>query len=93
MSARTRASAHCTILCQLMATSCLAQSHEMAPHAHVQPIELAPPPPPRAPLGARQNIELSGDDHAPVTRGRMRAQSPLPHGPGGGVIPISPSHI
>ena len=30
---------------------------------------------------ARQNIELSGDDHAPVTRGRMRAQYPLPHGP------------
>ena len=29
----------------------------------------------------RQNIELSGDDHAPVTRGRMRAQYPLPHGP------------
>ena len=31
-----------------------------------------PPPPP---------TELCGDDHAPVTRGRMRAQYPLPHGP------------
>ena len=30
---------------------------------------------------ARKNIELCGDDHAPVTRGRMRAQYPLPHGP------------
>ena len=30
---------------------------------------------------ARQNTELCGDDHAPVTRGRMRAQYPLPHGP------------
>ena len=30
---------------------------------------------------ARQNTELSGDDHAPVTRGRMRTQYPLPHGP------------
>ena len=29
---------------------------------------------------ASRNIELSGDDHAPVTRGRMRAQYPLPHG-------------
>ena len=29
---------------------------------------------------ARQNTELCGDDHAPVTRGRMRAQYPLPHG-------------
>ena len=27
------------------------------------------------------NIELSGDDHAPVTRGGMRAQYPWPHGP------------
>ena len=51
----------------------------------------SPPPPPEAHLGwystglrcsaARQNIELSGDDHAPVTRGRMRAQYPLPRGP------------
>ena len=32
---------------------------------------------------ATQNIELSGDDHAPVTRGRMRAQYALPHGPPG----------
>ena len=30
---------------------------------------------------ARQHTELCGDDHAPVTRGRMRAQYPLPHGP------------
>ena len=30
---------------------------------------------------ARQNTELSGDDHAPATRGRMRAQYPLPNGP------------
>ena len=30
---------------------------------------------------ARQNIALSGDDHAPVTPGCMRAQYPLPHGP------------
>ena len=29
---------------------------------------------------ARQNTELCGDDHAPVTRGRMQAQYPLPHG-------------
>ena len=28
-----------------------------------------------------KNTELCGDDHAPVTRGRMRAQYPLPHGP------------
>ena len=27
-------------------------------------------------------MEPSGDDHAPVTRGRMRTQYPLPHGPG-----------
>ena len=27
------------------------------------------------------HTELCGDDHAPVTRGRMRAQYPLPHGP------------
>ena len=39
---------------------------------------------------ARQNTELCGDDHTHVTRGRMRAQYPLPHGratpppPGGG---------
>ena len=30
----------------------------------------------------KQNTEQCGDDHAPVTRGRMRAQYPLPHGPG-----------
>ena len=27
-----------------------------------------------------QNTEQCGYDHAPVTRGRMRAQFPLPHG-------------
>ena len=30
---------------------------------------------------ARQNGKPNGDDHAPVTRGRMRTQYPLPHGP------------
>ena len=30
---------------------------------------------------ARKNTELCGDDHVPVTRGRMRAQYPLPHAP------------
>ena len=30
---------------------------------------------------SKQNTEQCGDDHAPVTRGRMRAQYPLPHGP------------
>ena len=29
----------------------------------------------------KQNTEQCGYDHAPVTRGRMRAQFPLPHGP------------
>ena len=29
---------------------------------------------------AKQNTELCGDDHVPVTRGLMRAQYPLPHG-------------
>ena len=28
-----------------------------------------------------QDTEQCGYDHAPVTRGRMRAQYPLPHGP------------
>ena len=36
--------------------------------------QLYPPPPLSFP-------ELCGDDHAPVTRGRMRAQYPSPHGP------------
>ena len=27
---------------------------------------------------SKQNTEQCGDDHAPVTRGRMRAQYPLP---------------
>ena len=30
---------------------------------------------------SKQNTERCGYDHAPVTRGRMRAQFPLPHGP------------
>ena len=29
----------------------------------------------------QENTEQCGYDHAPVTRGRMRAQFPLPHGP------------
>ena len=29
---------------------------------------------------SKQDTEQCGDDHAPVTRGRMRAQFPLPHG-------------
>ena len=29
----------------------------------------------------KPNTEQCGYDHAPVTRGRMRAQFPLPHGP------------
>ena len=30
---------------------------------------------------SKQNTEQCGYAHAPVTRGRMRAQFPLPHGP------------
>ena len=30
---------------------------------------------------SKQNTEQCGYDHAPVSRGRMRAQFPLPHGP------------
>ena len=30
---------------------------------------------------SKQNTEQCGYDHAAVTRGRMRAQFPLPHGP------------
>ena len=30
---------------------------------------------------SKQNTEQCGYDHAPVTRGRMRAQFPLPHAP------------
>ena len=30
---------------------------------------------------SEKNTEQCGYDHAPVTRGRMRAQYPLPHGP------------
>ena len=29
---------------------------------------------------SKQNTEQCGYDHAPVTRGRMRTQFPLPHG-------------
>ena len=29
---------------------------------------------------SKQNTKQCGDDHAPVTRGRMQAQYPLPHG-------------
>ena len=58
--------------------------------------ELTPPPPQgwvhsQQPPGVVQNwstlqcgkqdTEQCGYDHAPVTRGRMRAQFPLPHGP------------
>ena len=30
---------------------------------------------------SKHDIEQCGYDHAPVTRGRMRTQFPLPHGP------------
>ena len=30
---------------------------------------------------SKHDIEQCGYDHAPVTRGRMRTQLPLPHGP------------
>ena len=41
-----------------------------------------PPPPPGATLQcSKHDIEQCGYDHAPVTRGRMRTQFPLPHGP------------
>ena len=30
---------------------------------------------------SKKSTEQCGYDHAPVTRGRMRAQFPLPHGP------------
>ena len=30
---------------------------------------------------SKHNTEQCGYDHAPVTRGRMRTQFPLPHGP------------
>ena len=35
---------------------------------------------------SKQNTGQCGYDHAPVTRGRMRAQFPLPHGPWGGTV-------
>ena len=31
---------------------------------------------------SKHDIEQCGYDRAPVTRGRMRTQFPLPHGPG-----------
>ena len=34
-----------------------------------------------AAMQQEKNTELCGDDRAPVTRGRMRTQYPLPHGP------------
>ena len=42
---------------------------------------------------SKQNTEQCGYDHAPVTRGRMRAQFPLPHGPPSGGSQLSQSHI
>ena len=39
---------------------------------------------------SKQNTEQCGYDHAPVTRGRMRAQFPLPHGPPQFPSPFSP---
>ena len=36
---------------------------------------------------SKHDIEQCGCDHAPVTRGRMRTQFPLPHGRGPGVPP------
>ena len=40
---------------------------------------------------SKQNTEQCGYDHAPVTRGRMRAQFPLPHGPTPGWTPPPPT--
>ena len=37
--------------------------------------------------------EMCGDDHAPVTRGRMRAQYPLPHGPERNVGGVCPARL
>ena len=39
---------------------------------------------------SKQNNEQCGYDHAPVTRGRMRAQFPLPHGPLSGAFQPPP---
>ena len=38
---------------------------------------------------SKHDIEQCGYDHAPVTRGRMRTQFPLPHGPPRGLRPTS----
>ena len=40
---------------------------------------------------SKQNTEQCGYDHAPVTRGRMRAQFPLPHGPPWGTTTARPN--
>ena len=40
---------------------------------------------------SKQNTEQCGYDHAPVTRGRMRAQFQLPHGPRGTALPGAPA--
>ena len=40
---------------------------------------------------SKQNTEQCGYDHAPVTRGRMRAQFPLPHGPQ--LVRPTPRHV
>ena len=44
---------------------------------------IKPPPPSRTALQCSKAKHWAecGDDHAPVTRGRMRAKYPLPHGP------------
>ena len=70
-------------------TTCLALSH---PHGSIMLISSQGQPPPT--VNPRHQLNLiwmccsaaeqctdCGDDHAPVTRGRMRAQYPLHHGP------------
>ena len=42
---------------------------------------------------SKQNTEQCGYDHAPVTRGRMRAQFPLPHGLSLCCVPPLPSCV
>ena len=49
------------------------------PGFHFFPARRMPPPP-------QTKTELCDDDHAPVTRGRMRAQYPLPHGQTKGTV-------
>ena len=67
------------------------------PHI-IRNVKVIPPPPPsgQQPPGVVRNwstlqcskhdIERCGYDHAPVTRGRMRTQLPLPHGPPSGTL-------